>query len=338
MRKFSFLFGSMVVSTMMLNAQNVILSEDFNVEPTNIVLSFPEDVDGEFWANWDEDEIPDNNGEMSAWYWSESSVAIADSVQGGVYMSISWMEGFAEGNRNWLITPGIYLSDDSGELTWKSAPYQTPLWADGYSVWISTTDNSDLSFTEMIAQYGQYLGSNSDTGAVATGDYSLYDFSEGYIHGADGTYIEVDSLDLARNNGVLRPNAVSLAAYAGQTVYIAFVHDSDDDNILFIDDIQVTGNGSLVDMEELAEGETFKVGPNPTSDFITVSYELNDLSDVVFEVFDVSGKKVIEDYKGTQITGAHQFTYDLSGLTAGNYSVVLKTSNGASSTQLVIQK
>lgn len=336
MRRFTFLFGSMVASTMMLNAQDTLLFEDFNVDPTNIELSFPEDVDGEFWANWDEDEILDNNGVMSAWYWSESSVALVDSVQGGVYMSVSWMEGFAEGNRNWLITPGIYLSDDSGELTWKSAPYQTPLWADGYSVYISTTDNSDLSFTEMIAQFGQYLGSNSDTGA--TGDYSLYDFSDGYIHGADGAYIEVDTADLTRNNGILRPNTVSLAAYAGQTVYIAFVHDSDDDNILFIDDIQVTGKGSLVNVEELAEGETFKVGPNPTSDFITVSYELNALSDVFFQIFDVSGKKIIEDYKGTQITGAHQFTYDLSGLTAGNYSVVLKTSNGMSSTQLVIQK
>jgi len=335
MRKFTFLFWSIIASTMMLSAQNVILFEDFNVEPANIILSFPEDVDGEFWANWDEDEIPDNNGEMSAWYWSESAVAVADSVQGGVYMSVSWMEGFAEGNRNWLITPGIYLSDDSGELTWKSAPYQTPLWADGYSVYISTTDNSDLSFTELIAQYGQYLGSNSDTGA--TGDYSLYDFSEGIVHGADGAYIEIGD-DLQRHSGVLRPNTVSLAAYAGQTVYIAFVHDSDDDNILFIDDIQVTGNGSLVAIEEFADGEMFKVGPNPTSDFITVSYELYDLSDVVFEVFDVSGKKIISDYKGTQMTGSHQFIYDLSELTPGNYSVVLNTSNGVSSTQLVIQK
>jgi len=335
MKNFTLLLGGIMASSMALTAQNVILSEDFNVEPTNIVLDFPENVEGSNWANWDEDEIPDNNGEMSAWYWSESSVAEVDSVQGGVYMSVSWMEGFAEGNRNWLITPGIYLSDDSGELTWKSAPYQTPLWADGYSVYISTTDNSDLSFTEMIAQFGQYLGSNSDTGA--TGDYSLYDFSEGFVHGADGEYIEVGD-DPTRNNGVLRPNEVSLAAYAGQTVYIAFVHDSDDDNILFIDDIQVTGNGSLVAVEELAEGQTFKVGPNPTADFVTVSYELNDLSDVLFEVYDVNGKKVIADYKGTQMSGAHQFTYDLSGLANGNYSVVLNTNSGIATGQVVIQK
>lgn len=334
MRKFAFLLGSVIASTSLLNAQNVILFEDFNVEPTGIVSGFPEDVDPEFWANWDEDELTDNNGELSAWYWSESSVAAVDSVQGGVYMSVSWMENYAEGNRNWLITPGIYLSDDSGELTWKSAPYQTPLWADGYSVYISTTDNSDLSFTDMVAQFAQYLGSNSDTGA--TGDYDLYDFSEGFIHGADGEYIEVGD-DLQRNNGILRPNTVSLADYAGQTIYIAFVHDSDDDNILFIDDIQVTGNGSLVDVEEISEGKPFKVGPNPTSDFINVSYELMGLSDVVFEVFDVTGKKIISEYKGTQMKGAHQFTYDLTHLASGTYSVVLNTADGSTSSQIVVQ-
>jgi hypothetical protein len=324
-----------LASSVALTAQNVILFEDFNEEPLNVVAAFPEDVEGSNWANWDADELLDNSGEATSWYWSESSVAAVDSAQGGVYMSVSWMEGYAYGNQNWLITPGIQLNDDSGVLSWKSAPYQTPLWADGYSVYISTTDNSDLSFTEMIAQYGQYLGSNSDTGA--TGDYSLYDFSDGFVHGADGEYIEVGD-DLTRNNGVLRPNEVSLAAYAGQTVYIAFVHDSDDDNILFIDDIQVTGNGSLVAVEELAEGQTFKVGPNPTADFVTVSYELNDLSDVLFEVYDVNGKKVVEDYKGTQMSGAHQFTYDLGGLANGNYSVVLNTNTGVATGQVVIQK
>ena len=338
MKNFTLLLAGMMASSVVLTAQNIILSENFNEEPTNIVEDFPEDVDGSSWANWDADELTDNNGTMSSWTWSEGAVALADTVQGGVFMSISWMENFAPGNRNWLITPGIKLDDDTGVLTWKSAPYQTPKWADGYSVYISTTDNSDLSFTEMIAEFAEYLGTDTDTGAVATGDYALYDFSEGYIHGADGTYIEVDTADFARNSGVLRPNEVSLAAYAGQTVYIAFVHDSDDDNILFIDDIQVTGNGSLLSVEELAEGQTFKVGPNPTTDFVTVSYELNDLSDVLFEVYDVNGKKIVSDYKGAQMSGAHQFTYDLSGLANGNYSVVLNTNSGIVTSQVLIQK
>ena len=336
MKNFTLLLTGMMASSVVLTAQNIILSEDFNEEPTNIVEDFPEEVDGSSWANWDADELTDNNGVTSSWTWSEGSVALADSVQGGVFMSISWMENYAEGNRNWLITPGIQLNDDTGVLSWKSAPYQTPLWADGYSVYISTTDNSDLSFTEKIVQYAQYLGSNTDS--LATGDYSFYNFSEGIVHGADGEYIEVDTTDFTRNSGILRPNEFSLAAYAGQTIYVAFVHDSDDDNILFIDDIMVTGNGSLVSVEELAEGQTFKVGPNPTADFITVSYQLLDVSDVLFEVYDVNGKKVVSDYKGTQMSGAHQFTYNLSNLANGNYSVVLNTKSGIVTSQVVIQK
>ena len=78
----------------------------------------------------------------------------------------------------------------------------------------------------------------------------MYDFSEGFIHGADGEYIKADD-DPQRNAGVLRPNEVSLAAYAGKTIFIAFAHDSDDDNILFIDDIMVTGKQSLLSTERI---------------------------------------------------------------------------------------
>ena len=342
MKKKLLLFLGIIFCSFTTNAQDVILFEDFNVEPTNIIpLSYeylPDEEDPWNWISWDSDGIEDNNAEYTSWYWSESSVALQDSVQGGVYMSLSWMIDYLPGNRNWLITPGIELNDDTGVLTWKSAPYQTPIWADGYSVYISTTDNSDLSFTDKIAQYAQYMGTNSDTGAVATGDYSLYDFSEGYIHGADGTYIEVDSADFARNSGVLRPNQVSLAAYAGKTIFIAFVHDSDDDNILFIDDIMVTGNGSLLSTEELSKNQMFKIGPNPTADLLSVSYELNDLSSVIFEVYDINGKKIVEDYRGTQIAGLHQFNHDFSQVPDGNYTVVLKTSNHIFKEQIVIKK
>ena len=339
MKKNILLFLAIILCSFATNAQDTILFEDFNVEPTNIVsLSYeyvPDDEDPTNWISWDSDGIEDNNAEYTSWYWSESSIALQDSVQGGVYMSLSWMVDFSEGNRNWLITPGIELNDDTGVLTWKSAPYQTPLWADGYSVYISTTDNSDLSFTDKIAQYAQYLGTNSDTDT--TGDYSLYDFSEGFIHGADGEYIEVDD-DPQRNAGVLRPNEVSLAAYAGKTIFIAFVHDSDDDNILFIDDIMVTGNGSLLSTEELSKNQMFKIGPNPTADLLSVSYELNDLSSVIFEVYDINGKKIVEDYRGTQIAGLHQFNHDFSQVPDGNYTVVLKTSNHIFKEQIVIKK
>ena len=35
----------------------------------------------------DSDGIEDNT-EYTSWYWSESSIALQDSVQGGVYMSL----------------------------------------------------------------------------------------------------------------------------------------------------------------------------------------------------------------------------------------------------------
>ena len=100
----------------------------------------------------------------------------------------------------------------------------------------------------------------------------------------------------------------------------------------------ITGNGSLLSNEELSKNKMFKIGPNPTSDFLTLSYELNDLSSVIFEVYDMNGKKIVEDYRGTQIVGLHHFNYDFSKVPDGNYTVVLKTSKHIFKEQIVIKK
>ena len=37
----------------------------------------------------------------------------------------------------------------------------------------------------------------------------------------------------------------------------------------------------------IIKNQMFKIGPNPTADLLSVSYELNDLSSVIFEVYDM---------------------------------------------------
>ncbi len=335
------LFGVVSIST----AQNVLLSEDFNVDNGLWVETAPSGNDGPIWINFDEDGIPDANARPGGWYWSDpvgsgaGFVCDADSTAGGVMQSSSWLQNFDPNSKNWLISPAVSI-DSGATLSWKSASFQTPLYLDGYSVWISTTDNLELSFTDMVFEAAEFVSTGTDS--LGTGDYSLYEFTgpvtggSAWIHGADGTYIELDSTDLTRNSGCLAPHSVDLSNYNGQTIYVAFLHGSHDDNLIAVDDITITGYGSGVSVEETTNFN-LEVFPNPATDNFKLTYQLEETSYVDISLYDNTGK-LIETYnKGTYMAGSHAFTADVTKLPAGFYSIVIKSDNFTTSKQLIIQ-
>lgn len=308
------LIMSCISGSYFANAQgDTLLFENFDVDPTGNYLPFNSGTDTQ-WVNFDADALPDANSRPQEWFWSEGGFASVDSVDACLFSS-SWLAGFLPGNRNWLMTPPILISDASAVLSWASAPRQTPLYVDGYSVLVSTTDNIESSFTDTLFQAAQYLSGSGF-------DFSAYTFSPGFVHGQDGTYIEYDAgSDSARFIGELRPFSASLAQYAGQTIYITFVHDADDDNLVSIDDILVTG--TLVGVSETLADQKVSIFPNPASDKITLSYRLPATSPVLVTVYDVKGSKVMQQSKGIQIAGDQQATLDISSLAAGSYNVIL---------------
>lgn len=321
MKKLLLLLISLPV--LQLNAQNdTLLYENFDVDPTATWLPVNNGNDLD-WVNYDQDGLADANNRPQSWYWGDVGFSTIDGLDGCLYSS-SWLTGFLPGNRNYLITPPIYIADANATLSWASAPYQTPLYVDGYSVLVSTTDNLESSFTDVLFQAGQYL-----SGAGAS--YSAYTFSPGFVHGEDGTYIEFDT-DSARFIGEQRPFSQSLAAYAGQTIYIAFLHDADDDNLISIDDILVTG--TLVGLNEAAAEISLNISPNPASDRIELSYKLLNSGTVVADIYDVKGSKVMS-VNQNQVAGIQRSNIDVSELSAGLYNVVLTTSGKSYSIKFV---
>ncbi|MBL0341631.1 MAG: choice-of-anchor J domain-containing protein [Bacteroidetes bacterium] len=304
---------------------DTLLFENFDVDPTTNYLPFNSGNDTQ-WVNFDADGLPDANSRPQEWFWSDGAFASVDSVDACLFSS-SWLAGFLPGNRNWLMTPPIQIVDANAVLSWASAPRQTPLYVDGYSVLVSTTDNIEGSFTDTLFQAAQYL-----TGAGS--DYAAYTFSPGFVHGLDGTFTEFDAAaDSSRLIGVLRPFTASLAQYIGQTIYITFLHDADDDNLMAIDDILVTG--TTVGLNEVSNDLGLMVFPNPAVDKIELSYNLAVTSPVVADVYDVKGSKVLSVSRGIQIAGAQKLTLDIQQLAVGTYTVVLKTAGAAITSKFV---
>jgi hypothetical protein len=100
-------------------------------------------------------------------------------------------------------------------MTWKSAPLEGPTFMDGYKIKVSTNGTNIADFATTI-----FTAAESVNGTATQ--------SAGTVHASYNA-----------TNGVLQEWSVNLGAYDNQTIYIAFFHDSNDDNLIMIDDIFV---------------------------------------------------------------------------------------------------
>lgn len=83
----------------------------------------------------------------------------------------------------------------------------------------------------------------------------------------------------------------------------------------------VTQSNSLnASIDELENGaKLYQNFPNPTADFTTVKYSLEEAANVTFEMIDITGKTVLASVEGNKSNGVHTITVDTKDLNAGVY-------------------
>lgn len=98
---------------------------------------------------------------------------------------------------------------------------------------------------------------------------------------------------------------LDISAFAGNYVYIAFKYTGNNAHTWYVDDIQVTGNLGIDDVE----ATNIAVYPNPAKDVI----HINGLEDETVNVYDAMGRLVMQQvYSGS---------LDVSGLAQGVYAI-----------------
>lgn len=343
MNKF-YLFLSALMVSFTANAQlSTLFSEDFE-DDTQLDYIFedipPGVLNDQYAYIYDEDQLPDGSpsNRPGVWFLAYGFADVdSNSV---VFASNSWTNNGSEPVKNWFILPAIQITDGAtAVLRWKSAPFQTPYYLDGYKVLISTTTNAIDAFTDTVFVAAEYISGAATLG----GNYSAYSFSPGFIHGLDGTFVEynpngdgdvsTDSPgDTARMRGVLREFTVSLSNYDNQKIYIAFLHHSVDDNLLSIDDIIVEEVTDIFfSLEDQQAGISVSMYPNPANQFVNIAYDSNTISPLTVEIMDQAGKVLI-----TQKTSP--FTQiQTEGLASGVYLVRLTGAQGSVVKKLIVQ-
>jgi hypothetical protein len=344
-RLFTILLAAFFAANLSAQIVDTVLFENFQAEviPEFPIFPFGDDTT---WINVDEDGLNpfDNNEDRRRWYDSAFFHFAEDSITGETNYcaaSLSYMEGFAPGNRNWLITPPIQVTDENYTFHWKSAPFQLPRYMDGYLVLVSTTSNDLYAgvFTDTIFQAASMESSVGDGQSIAVEDFV---FTRGYIHAdslRDQDYVVLwEPGDSTLMRGLLEPHSVSLAAYAGQQVYIAFLHNADDDYFLAIDDVLAvrTQTSSVNDL--IIKDLRFVTYPNPASEWLNVMYRLPAAASVSLRVADMGGRTVSEAFVNTTLpAGEQQHNLSVRNLAPGAYSLVLQV-DGQSLTKLFVKK
>ncbi len=336
MKKLVTLFLLALISTVSTaQAVDTILFENFQIDkfPEWGTVPFGDDTT---WVTFDEDGLTpyDNNDAHRTWYHSDFFYNSEDTITGYVNYcasSLSYMQGFAEGNRNWLITPPIHVNDANFTLHWKSAPFQLPRYMDGYLVLGNVGSNdifNDQYFKDTLFQAASMLATVGDGQSVLIHNFT---FTPGYIH-ADSLKNE-DYFDLwgpgdsTLCHGILEPHSVSLAQYAGQTVYFAFLHNADDDYFLAIDDVLITKSSTSSANDLAVKDFRFVTYPNPVHRDLNVMYRLPEPASVTLRVIDMAGKLMMATGAMAQQAGEQQANLNLGKLPRGSYTLSLQVGN-----------
>jgi hypothetical protein len=78
--------------------------------------------------------------------------------------------------------------------------------------------------------------------------------------------------------------------------------------------------------------------PNPFGRFTEITYELAGNSDVLFEIRDLTGRKVMEINEGPQVAGNHAVKVDASGLEAGLYFYTIRTGSYTETRRMTVAR
>lgn len=314
---------------------DTLLNEPVIGNPINMMLSAPTGDDN-LWVNYDQDAKPGycvKSGVTPNGWYIERDFSFPDSIftENKAFTSCSYLLGGAQ-NKNWLILPPIFIPDDSYWLLWRSLSAEGPAYLDGYKVLASTASNLPASgdFSQVLFKAAEMVD------FVNPGNFSLdlddYIFSDGYIHAngyTDTSYFYLLSPD-GPYAGKLEPHQVKLNGFAGQTIYIAFYHDSKDDLILQLDDIIVTQTTATRQPDNFLN---FDIMPNPALSSTYVVWTLKKPEPGRLQLRDQSGTLLLEKNFSAYEQG--QLFLELGGLPSGVLHCTLQTASGMATRKLV---
>jgi len=213
--------------------------------------------------------------------WDYIPGEIADSAF--FYAATSWFNSPGQAD-NWLEFGPITIPSGAGaSMSWYVK--NNPAYRDGYEVLINTNGMSAGDFTDPAI-------------------YSRADFANGTTFPADTTW------------GLV--TATIPASYSGQAIYVAFHHNANDMDVLYLDQFVI--KEALLSVNEVNNDFTMsEVFPNPFNNNANFSINLNKAADVSYTITDLSGKVLVAQKELNRPAGNNRITISSDNMAAGMY-------------------
>ena len=93
-----------------------------------------------------------------------------------------------------------------------------------------------------------------------------------------------------------------------------------------------------VGIAEMQNVNDVSLYPNPVNEQATMNFNLDEATEMFVNVYDVTGKKVVNVYDGLMNAGPHILTIDVSSLEAGIYFTVINSGKGNKTLKMVVVK
>jgi hypothetical protein len=283
------------------------------------------EIEDSIFTDYDEDGLTAANGLPGGWFVANLANGGADTTD-VVAISASWLEGYYPGNRNWLMLPAVHLGQGPASFSWRSAPALGNLYLDGYTVLVSTNPYFyyDINLADTLMHFAQNINDNEN------------DFSEGIIHTEFDYNAPMNIAFYTQYPGLLTNWTADLSAYQGETIYLGFLHNSDDDNFIALDDILVMGTPGVPDttngggpgpvgIEPVVSVSPLQVYPTLVEDVLTISYSDPLVKQQKISVFGVAGQLIMEHYCSGNNS---KHLINVADLESGIYLVGLESENG----------
>lgn len=289
-------------------------------------LAYSYDFDGEL----------DANDRPEAWFRSLAFADVDTIPFDAVMGSSSWLTNLVK-TANYFILPSFYATSDM-ELSWFSAPFQAPMYLDGYKVVISTATNSPYDFLDTVFVASEFTAFDG----VDSAAYSSYTFApaNGYVHGAIPTELDqVNFTSIARKSALLTKHSLNIGTLAGgkfanKNIFIAFLHDSEDDNLLSIDNVLLTGTKVDNTSVEVNSADVVGMYPNPATSDVTLTIKLDNANQTSIQVIDATGKVVLSK-NAAMNNGFSQVQLDVANLASGIYTVKVTSAEKSYARKLI---
>jgi hypothetical protein len=207
---------------------------------------------------------------------------------------------------DWVEFGPIHVPASGGTLMWRHHMANAGF-RNGYEVRVNTTGIGSANFT------------NAPVFSVADNDPST--IGDTVTTPTLGWYQRTASVDV----------------YAGQDIYLAFHHNSNDQDLIFFTDIILVESGNVTGLAQ-AVASPVSVFPNPANSTCVFSYYLTQGGEVSVKLFNLNGELVMEQQEMNPSAGKNAMQVDLSSLVAGVYYYTLSANGVTETRKLVITR